>query len=61
MEDIQIIIFVLVLFLLTGLFGGIGIWNILHRNKKRALWSFGIGVAMIVLYLITMFSFGLLG
>ncbi|MFD2511965.1 hypothetical protein ACFSUR_27665, partial [Halalkalibacter alkalisediminis] len=44
-----------VFFILTGLFGGIGIWSIFHQKKKRAIWSFSIGLIMIIIYLVVMF------
>ncbi|MFC0559963.1 hypothetical protein [Halalkalibacter alkalisediminis] len=59
-EEIQLIITVFVFFILTGLFGGIGIWSIFHQKKKRAIWSFSIGLIMIIIYLVVMFSFGII-
>jgi hypothetical protein len=59
-QEIQIIMIVVVFFLLTGLFGGIGIWSILHHKRKQAIWSFAIGLIMIIIYLIAMFSFGII-
>ncbi|GAE34638.1 hypothetical protein [Halalkalibacter akibai] len=59
-QEIIFIISVIVLFLLTGLFGGIGIWSMLYQKKKRAIWSFAIGFVFIVVYLIVMFSVGII-
>ncbi|WP_100407279.1 hypothetical protein [Bacillus solitudinis] len=55
----QEIIFVLILFfffLITGLFGGIGVYSLMKNNKTRAKWSFTIGFICIIIYIIGMFS-----
>ncbi|WP_227936266.1 hypothetical protein [Alkalihalobacillus deserti] len=59
-QEIQLIITVFLFFILTGLFGGIGIWSFLHQKRKRAIWSFTIGLIMIIIYLVVMFSFGII-
>ncbi|MDT8859935.1 hypothetical protein N0O92_06795 [Alkalihalobacillus sp. MEB130] len=56
--EIVIVVSVFLLFLLTGLFGGIGIFSILHQKKKRAIWSFAIGFFLIIVYLLAMFIIG---
>jgi hypothetical protein len=52
----QEIFFVLVLFfffILTGLFGGLGVYSLIKGKKKRAKWSFIVGF---IIYVIGMFS-----
>jgi uncharacterized membrane protein YsdA (DUF1294 family) len=60
-QEIMIVIMVFIFFLLTGLFGGLGIYQILHHKRKRAIWSFVIGILMIVIYLTMMFGLGIGG
>ncbi|KHF40267.1 hypothetical protein [Halalkalibacter okhensis] len=57
-QEIVIVISVFLLFILTGVFGAIGIYSILHHNKKRAIWSFAIGFILIIVYLLFMFIVG---
>ncbi|MCL7745987.1 hypothetical protein [Halalkalibacter alkaliphilus] len=57
-QEIIIVIIAFLLFLLTGLFGGIGIYSILHQKKKRAIWCFAIGFFLIIVYLLAMFIVG---
>ncbi|GAE24997.1 hypothetical protein JCM9140_966 [Halalkalibacter wakoensis JCM 9140] len=60
-QEIVIVLTVFLLFILTGLFGGFGIYSLLHQQKKRAIWSFTIGFLLIIVYLLTMFAIGLGG
>lgn len=57
-QDLVIILAVFGFFLLTGIFGMIGIYSIFQQKKKRAMWSFGIGFVMIAAYLLLMFGSG---
>ncbi|MDV2683544.1 hypothetical protein AB3N04_01710 [Alkalihalophilus sp. As8PL] len=54
-EGLLLVIFAMVFFLLTGVFGGIGIYYALHNNKKRAIWNLVIGFICIITFII--FSF----
>ncbi|MFC0470214.1 hypothetical protein ACFFHM_06660 [Halalkalibacter kiskunsagensis] len=60
-QEIMIIIMVFIFFILTGLFGGFGIYCILHQKRKQAIWSFCIGFLMIIIYLLLMFGLGIGG
>ncbi|WP_332693137.1 hypothetical protein [Halalkalibacter lacteus] len=58
-QEIVIILMAFIFFILTGLFGGIGIYSFLHQKRKQAIWSFAIGFLMIIIYLTMMFGLGI--
>lgn len=58
-QEMMIVLTFFIFFLLAGALGTVGIYSVLHHKRKQAIWSFGIGFVLIVIYLVTMFSFGL--
>lgn len=59
-QEIIMILSVFLLFILTGVFGGLGILSLFQHKKKRAIWCFAIGFILIIIFLVVMFSYGII-
>ncbi|MBP3950660.1 hypothetical protein [Bacillus suaedae] len=55
-EEIWIIIVVFVLFLLIGVAGALAFFFLFKGKKRKALWSLVIGLVLIIVYIVSMFS-----
>jgi hypothetical protein len=54
-EGLILVLFAMLFFLLTGVFGGIGIYQALHNQKKKATWFLIIGFICIITFIIFTF------
>jgi hypothetical protein len=50
--EMLIVLFGIGFFLLTGLLGGLGFYNILKNRKRKAILFFGAGFSFIAIYII---------
>ncbi|WP_100372775.1 hypothetical protein [Bacillus sp. FJAT-45037] len=50
-EGLIFVLFAVLFFFLTGLFGGLGIYHALNNNKKRAIWFMAVGFMCIIIFI----------
>ncbi|WP_088102136.1 hypothetical protein [Halalkalibacter urbisdiaboli] len=55
-QEIGFVLILFAFFLITGVFGGFGVYSLLNNKKNRAKWSFSIGFLCVIVYIVGMFS-----